>query len=171
MPDRAPPPPVPLVHEVRQPRRHLRDVVGGIGGQHPERLRHVLCQPGIGGELHPVGDLVQAHPQPEVGGRDPQLTLDGDDVRIHQQQTSRFRGSANGSYWPRMPEEMNASTAPVCAPVTRPVRALAGVWVPPVITRIESEAARDPALAVDDARVGTGASAPIRVTSRTGPRP
>ena len=76
-------------------------------------LRHVVGQPRVGPELHPVGDLVQAHPQPEVRGDHPQLALDGDHVRVHQQQLAAA-GGPNGSYCPRMPDDTNASTAPVC---------------------------------------------------------
>ena len=49
---------------------------------------------------------------------------------------------------------MNASTAPVWAPAIRPVTVLPGLSVPPVITRMESEAARIHCLPVDDAGVG-----------------
>ena len=49
-------------------------------------VEHVLAQPRHGGELHPVGDLVQADPEPEVGRVDLELPLDGDDVRRDQQQ-------------------------------------------------------------------------------------
>jgi hypothetical protein len=28
--------------------------------------------------------LMQAHPQPEISGLDPKLTLDGNDIRINQ---------------------------------------------------------------------------------------
>src|SRR5262249_59979058 len=38
------------------------------------------------GELHPVGDLVQAYPQAEVLRVDAQLPLDRDQVRGHQHQ-------------------------------------------------------------------------------------
>ena len=61
-------------------------------GQHASAPRHVLGKPRIGGELHPVGDLVQAHPQPEIGRLDPQLALDGDDVGVHQQQAAAVGG-------------------------------------------------------------------------------
>ncbi len=63
---------------------------------------------------------------------------------------------------------MNASTAPVWAPVTRPVTMLLGLSVPPVITRIESEAARIHSPRSTMRASGTGASLPSRVTSRTG---
>ena len=98
------------------------DVVAASSVSTASALRHVVGQPRVRAELHPVGDLVQAHPQPEVGGRHPQLTLDGDHVGIHQQQlTAAVLDLANGSYWPRMPDDTNASTAPVWAPVMRPV--------------------------------------------------
>ena len=47
-------------------RAHGGEIVARVGGQHAQRTRHVLGQPGIRAELDPVGDLVQAYPQPEV---------------------------------------------------------------------------------------------------------
>ena len=46
----------------------------------------MVAQPRHGGELHPVGLLVQADPEPEVGGVDVELALDVDDVGRDQQQ-------------------------------------------------------------------------------------
>ncbi len=46
----------------------------------------MLAHPRHGGELDPVGLLVQAHPQPEVGGVDAELALDVDDVGGDQEQ-------------------------------------------------------------------------------------
>ena len=63
---------------------------------------------------------------------------------------------------------MNASTAPVCAPATRPVTTLLGLSVPPVITRIESEAARIQPWRSTIRASGTAASVARPVTSRTG---
>jgi hypothetical protein len=75
-----------------QPAHHLRDVFAVLLRQHTQRLRHVAGQPRIGGELHPVRHLVQTHPQPEIRRLHLQLTLDGDDVGIHQQQASTVLG-------------------------------------------------------------------------------
>ena len=55
-------------------------------GERVDLVEHVLAQPRHGGELHPVGDLVQAHPEPEVGRVDLELPLDGDQVRRDEQQ-------------------------------------------------------------------------------------
>ena len=63
---------------------------------------------------------------------------------------------------------MNARTAPVCAPAIRPVTTLPGLSVPPVITRMESDAARIHSLRSTTRAGGTGASLPSPVTSRTG---
>ncbi len=46
----------------------------------------VVAHPRDGGELDPVGLLVEADPEPEVGGVGAELALDVDDVRRHQQQ-------------------------------------------------------------------------------------
>ena len=54
-----------------------------------ERLdlgEEVVAHPRDGGELHPVGLLVEADPEPEVGGVGAELALDVDDVGRHQQQ-------------------------------------------------------------------------------------
>ena len=55
-------------------------------GKRAYLVLHVLAQPRHGGELHPVGHLVQAHPQPEVGRVDLELALDADQVRRDEQQ-------------------------------------------------------------------------------------
>ena len=48
----------------------------------------VVAHPGHRGELHPVGLLVQAHPQPEVGGVGLELALDVDDVGRDEQEAA-----------------------------------------------------------------------------------
>ena len=53
---------------------------------------HVLAQPRHRAELHPVGLLVQAHPEPEVARVDVQLALGRDDVRRDQQQPAGLVG-------------------------------------------------------------------------------
>ncbi len=63
---------------------------GGIGldavRQRGDLVEHVLAHPRHGAELHPVGDLVQAYPQPEVGRIDAELPLDAHHVRRDEQQ-------------------------------------------------------------------------------------
>ena len=64
--------------------------------EHPLRLdglgeasdlgEEVVAHPRHRGELHPVGLLVQAHPEPEVRGVDLELALDVDDVGRDQQE-------------------------------------------------------------------------------------
>ena len=49
----------------------------------------VVAHPRHRGELHPVRLLVEAHPEPEVGGIDAELALDVDDVGRHQEQPAR----------------------------------------------------------------------------------
>ena len=62
----------------------------------------------------------------------------------------------------------NASTAPVCAPVIRPLITPRGLSVPPVITRIDSAAALiQPGRSTIRAS-GTAPSVCRPVTSRTG---
>ena len=61
------------------------------GGAHGGRQRldlgeEVVAHPRHGGELHAVGLLVQAHPQPEVARVGAELALDVDDVGGHEQQ-------------------------------------------------------------------------------------
>ena len=59
--------------------------VDGLG----ERLdlgEEVVAHPRDGGELHPVGLLVEADPEPEVGRVGAELALDVDDVGRDQQQ-------------------------------------------------------------------------------------
>ena len=51
-----------LLDKFREPADHPADVVTAVGGQNSERARHVLHQPWIGGELHPVSHFVQAYP-------------------------------------------------------------------------------------------------------------
>ena len=65
--------------------QHLRVEVGGRDDL-ADLLVQIAPQPGHRGELHPVGLLVQADPEAEVGRVDVELALDGDDVRRHQQQ-------------------------------------------------------------------------------------
>ena len=48
-------------------------------------IDHVLAQPWHSGELDAVSDLVQAHPQPEIGGHHLKLAFDGHQVRCDQQ--------------------------------------------------------------------------------------
>ena len=48
----------------------------------------IAAQPRHCGELHPVGFLMQADPEPEVGRIDIELTLDGNDVRCDEQQSA-----------------------------------------------------------------------------------
>ena len=48
----------------------------------------VAAQPRHCGELHPVGFLMQANPEPEVRRIDIELTLDGNDVRRDEQQSA-----------------------------------------------------------------------------------
>ena len=62
--------PAAFTHITGDPPDDLGDVVTAVLGQHCQRLRHQAGQPRIGPELHPVGDLVQAHPHPEVGWGD-----------------------------------------------------------------------------------------------------
>ena len=65
--------------------QHGRVGVDGVG-ERRDLVEHVLAQPRHGGELHAVGDLVQADPEPEVARVDLELPLDGDQVRRDQQQ-------------------------------------------------------------------------------------
>ncbi|CKT43299.1 Uncharacterised protein [Mycobacterium tuberculosis] len=67
-----------------------------------------------------------------------------------------------------MPEATNASTAPVCAPVIRPVRNPRGLALPCVIARIDSAAERIHAGRSTTRAGGTTPSAIRPVTSRTG---
>ena len=78
--------------------------------------------------------------------------------------------SANGSYWPRMPDETNASTAPVWAPVTRPVMkfGLSSFSLPPVITRMDCVAALTHSERSMMRASDTAAPSLSPVTSRTG---
>ena len=69
---------------------------------------------------------------------------------------------------PRIPDDTNASTAPVCAPVIRPVRKPRGFSVPFVITRIDSAAARIHSGRSTTRAGGTAPSVTRPVTSRTG---
>src|ERR1700751_1192982 len=76
--------------------------------------------------------------------------------------------AANGSYWPRIPDATNASTAPVCAPVMRPETTPRGFLGPPVITPIASAAAR---IQPDRSTMRASGTAPLvcrPVTSSTG---
>ena len=62
------------------------DVAQQLAAEVFDLVQHVVPQPGRGGELHTVGLLVQADPEPEVRGFDVEFALHGDDVRRHQQQ-------------------------------------------------------------------------------------
>ena len=68
----------PLAHRVRVEVGRVDQRVD-LGGE-------VAAQPRHRGELHPVGHLVQRHPQPEVGRRDPERPLGLDHVGRDQQQ-------------------------------------------------------------------------------------
>jgi len=58
--------PATLLDEIGQPGDHRGDIVARVGGQHAQRTRHVFGPARDRAELDPVGDLVQAYPQPEV---------------------------------------------------------------------------------------------------------
>ena len=73
---------------LRKPAHHPTDVLTGVLGEDCQRLRHMVGQPGVGAELHSVRDLVQTHPQPEVGRVDLHRLLRGDDVRRDKCQTT-----------------------------------------------------------------------------------
>ncbi len=60
-----------VADQLSQPPDHLAEIFACVLGEHRERLRHVIGQPGVGPELHPVGDLVKAHPQPKIGRQQP----------------------------------------------------------------------------------------------------
>jgi hypothetical protein len=64
---------------------------GGLDdlGQPADLLVEVVAHPRHRGELHAVGLLVQADPEPEVGGVGVDLALDVDDVGRDQQQPAR----------------------------------------------------------------------------------
>ena len=81
-----------LADRAGQPRAQLGRVGLDGGGQRVDLVEHVLAQPRDGGELHAVGDLVQAHPQPEVVRVDLELALDGDEVRRDEQQLAARAG-------------------------------------------------------------------------------
>ena len=93
----------------------------------------VVGHPGHRGELHPVGLLVQAHPEPEVVRVGLELALDVDDVRRDQQQPARARRGAswNGSNWPSTLEPRKPSMAPSSTPVIRePIASASGDGAP-----------------------------------------
>ncbi len=78
----------------------------------------VVAQPRDGGELHPVGLLVQAHPEPEVVRVDVELALDVDDVGRDQQQPAvPGRGTGRTGRAPCC--RGSRAAAPTSAPVTR----------------------------------------------------
>ena len=65
-----------------------------VGAEALDFLKHVGPEPGRRGELHPVGLLVKADPEPEIVRINVELALHGDDVRSHQQEPAgrrRFR--------------------------------------------------------------------------------
>ena len=90
----------------------------------PDLVHHVPAQPRHRTELHPVGLLVQAHPEPEVARVDAHLPLGRDDVRARPAAAGRAASSGsapyggNSSYWPSTLVARNASSEPVCTPVT-----------------------------------------------------
>ena len=85
--------------------QRLRVEVGHLG-KGGELGLQVAAQPGHGGELQPVGLLVQADPHPEIAGRDIELLLDLGDVGSDQQQAApagsapRTAAAPKTSYWP-----------------------------------------------------------------------
>ena len=82
----------------------------------------VVAQPGHRGELHAVGLLVQADPEPEVVGSTPSSRSTCDDVGRDQQQPARasppVRGTARTGRAPC--RTGRPSSAPTSTPVTSP---------------------------------------------------
>ena len=112
-------PPQPRLSRSRQRRR----VEVGRVDERAQLAHQVVAQPRHRGELHPVGLLVQAHPEPEVARVDVQLPLGLHDVgRDEQQPAGRVAASApyggKSSYWPSTLVARNASSDPVSTPVT-----------------------------------------------------
>ena len=99
-----------------QPRRDRARVEFGDVGEGRQLALQVVAQPRDGRELHPVGLLVQAHPEPEVARRHVEPALDVGDVRRHEEQpaarTAGFASGPNTSYWPRTLLDRYASRPP-----------------------------------------------------------
>ncbi len=73
---------------VAQPGGHLLRGAAGVD-ERSHLGQEVAPQPRYGGELGPVGHLVQAYPEPEVARRRLEPALYLDDVRRHEQQLPR----------------------------------------------------------------------------------
>ena len=88
------------------------DAVVEVGGRDEpaDEAEQVVAQPRHGRELHAVGLLVQAHPQPEVARRDAQQPLDLDDVRRDQQQPA-LRPVGPGPERVELPEHLRRQIA------------------------------------------------------------
>ena len=75
----------------------VADELAGVGLDAADDRVHLRAQvvghPRHRGELHPVGLLVQAHPEPEVVRVGAELALDVDDVGRHQQQPAVLAGT------------------------------------------------------------------------------
>ncbi len=71
-----------------QPLGQLPGLAEQVDGEAAAALQEVAAQPRVGGELHAVGLLVQADPQPEVIRVDAQLPLHLDDVGRDEQQAA-----------------------------------------------------------------------------------
>ena len=77
-----------LVETFLQPGEHRGGIEVVAGEERVEPAAQMALQPVDGRELHAVGLLVQAHPEPEVGRVDLEFAFDGDDVRRHEQEPS-----------------------------------------------------------------------------------
>ena len=108
-------------------------------------LEQVVAQPRHGAELHPVGLLVQADPEPEVARVDAHLALGGDDVRARRAAavpgrsadvgTGLRRTAGRARTGPSTLDARNASSEPVSTPVTlEPTRGRRRPsWSPPLL--------------------------------------
>ena len=63
-----------------------------VGGQGADALDEVVAQPRHGSELHAMGLLVHAHPEPEVRGVDTELPLDLHEVGRDEHEPGRALG-------------------------------------------------------------------------------